>query len=256
MPKKATGWQAQIPGFFLGLITGLIPSVVAIWQYLDSKRAHIVGYVANPLPELRVELDNGVQTQKVNQDSGYFRFESVIPGTHQLQFLHSTFVSHSRDIYIDGTDEHVLDPEIELPTSSDASTRVGESIRSIALLRSRDATEPLVMVASTQTSAQHVVDRAAFMTADAARGWIHVGSENSNEDWPIAEKVDAGATTEAVDLTVVRSRPPNKELFVRGYRLGELVGTIEAGQFVQVTGYAEINGELWAQVRQVDQPQK
>ena len=241
MPGDNSSWGTAI----LVAVVALIGTGYLAWQYLDSRPAHIYARVMNPSPDLTVELEDRKNRKDVNEQTGFFRFDNIGQGEHELIFRHPSFEMHTRPLVLNGGGEHRLLPDIQLPTSADANLRVGPTLYALAVQHSDDASDPLAVYAA------KAPDAFTFpgVTEDGvSRGWAYIGKKDEKTTLILRAMVSKGTTT-LVEPAVVRDATPNKEKFASGYKLGEPVGYLEAGEKVYINEYRQIGGTLWADVK-------
>jgi hypothetical protein len=245
-------WQGVI--FVFGFISGNLSTFFEVFRYYESRPSVLIGYLQEPSADVHVLLDNGAQSQFADENNGFFRFENMIRGTHNLRFESKTYHAFSLPVGIDGPGENELPDKISLiPVHETRGHRSGSKVLAVALNYSVDGSEPLE-----DANKRFVYEDTYAQANDLERElWVYLGKRTQSgafSDLRFDVRSNSpslvGMTGFAKDTTVVRATAPTKARGVDGFYLGDTVGHIDQGQQVVVKRISDPIGDnnVWAKV--------
>ncbi len=210
-------------------VIGVVGPVLLWWLKTPSA---IVGYVADPPGLVRVVLDNGAQRKDADDISGFFRFELVKLGAHNLRFQHRGYNPVSVEIIVRSRGDNYLEQKVRLER---ALAGVGEpntgpvQIGTIAIpTRSSDGSGPRVPAAVVQ----NLTNVIGSPEPDQS-GWVYLGTFDGRE-WQ-KQAIEVGETLPVKGAVLIAgsgallwTKEPESR-FLSGYEAGRLSAVVQRG---------------------------
>jgi len=250
MTAKQLWKYLKAPLIVLGsLAVGNASTIFEAFRFYDTKPSALVGYIHEPNAEVKVFLNNGAEGQVADINNGFFRFDNISRGTHNLRFASSKYHSYSQPVEVADPGQCVLPTKINLtPRNLGLAERSGPKIIAVAVNYSADASEPLEGVTPYSTAGVASKGVLAAVRESDEDFWLYVDEDPDGAlTFDKARAGLLGATGRVEEPVVIRSSAPVRDFRISGYRLGVPTGRLEPGQQIVVKDTATPRGsdKLW-----------